>query len=55
MLRKANQVVDCLAKHNVSLNIDFNFFNVVPSLISSPFKLILLVRAIPRGFNVYAI
>jgi ribonuclease HI len=36
VLREANQVADRLAKHGLSLNIDFKIFNVVPSLISLP-------------------
>jgi hypothetical protein len=36
VLREVNQVADLLAKHELTLNVDFNIFNFVRSFASLP-------------------
>jgi hypothetical protein len=50
VLREANQVVDRLAKHGLSLNIIFKIFNVIPRLIFLPLWVDSACISFPRGF-----
>jgi hypothetical protein len=51
VLREANQVADDrLAKHGLSLNIDFKIFNVVPSLIYLPLWTDSVCISLSHGF-----